>query len=80
MIDALVPAVDALRAAAVAGKSPSEAMADAAAAAKEGAAKTVNMVAKFGRAKNLGERCIGHVDPGATSMSYIFAAMADAIA
>lgn len=79
MIDALVPAVEALRAAADEGKSPAEAMAAAAEAAEKGAASTSDMLAKFGRAKNLGERVIGHVDPGATSMSYMFRAMSDTL-
>jgi len=80
LIDALVPAIDAMRAAADAGKSPAEAMADAADAAEKGAAATSDMLAKFGRARNLGERVIGHIDPGATSMSYMFRAMSDTLA
>ena len=37
----------------------------------QGAEKTKQMVAVFGRAKNLGERTIGHMDPGSVSMAYI---------
>ncbi|MWP50357.1 MULTISPECIES: dihydroxyacetone kinase subunit DhaL [unclassified Gilliamella] len=39
--------------------------------AMEGAEKTKQMIAVFGRAKNLGERTIGHMDPGSVSMAYI---------
>ncbi|OCG29529.1 dihydroxyacetone kinase subunit L [Gilliamella sp. Fer1-1] len=39
--------------------------------AMEGAEKTKQMIAVFGRTKNLGERAIGHMDPGAASMAYI---------
>ncbi|OCG72343.1 dihydroxyacetone kinase subunit L [Gilliamella sp. Occ3-1] len=39
--------------------------------AMEGAEKTKQMIAVFGRAKNLGERAIGHMDPGSVSMAYI---------
>jgi phosphoenolpyruvate---glycerone phosphotransferase subunit DhaL len=39
--------------------------------AMEGAEKTKKMIAVFGRAKNLGERVIGHIDPGSVSMAYI---------
>jgi dihydroxyacetone kinase-like protein len=41
-------------------------------AAVEGAERTADMQAAFGRAKNIGERSIGHVDPGAASMSLVF--------
>lgn len=40
-------------------------------AAMDGAEKTKQMIAVFGRAKNLGERAIGHIDPGSVSMAYI---------
>jgi dihydroxyacetone kinase len=36
------------------------------------------MVAKFGRARNLGDRTRGHADPGASSISHIFAGFAEA--
>ena len=72
MMDALVPAVAALRAAADAGKSVSEALCDAAAAARAGAEATRNFTARYGRAKFLGEKTRGHADPGATSMGLLF--------
>lgn len=78
MIDALVPAVEAIRAAADENKNVAEIMEAGAQAAAAGAEKTKEYQAKFGRARNLGERSIGHVDAGATSISYIFAAFAQA--
>ena len=48
-------------------------------AAAEGAEKTADMVARFGRAKNVGERSLGTKDPGATSISILLTAMAGAI-
>lgn len=72
MMDALLPAVDAIRQAADAGKSISEALQAAAEAAEKGAISTKDFRAKFGRAKNLGDRTIGCQDPGATSMALIF--------
>ena len=78
MVDALVPAVEALRASAVGNQPVSAALNAAAVAAKRGAEATKQMQAKFGRARNLGERTIGHTDPGATSISYIFQGFAEA--
>lgn len=72
MMDALVPAIQALRAAADAGKSVIEALRDAAGAARAGAEATRNLTARYGRAKLLGEKTRGHQDPGATSMSLMF--------
>lgn len=68
MIDALAPAVAAFAGATDLGR----AFAAAAAAAQNGAAGTVSMVAKFGRAKFAGERAIGHVDAGARSVAILF--------
>jgi dihydroxyacetone kinase-like protein len=79
MMDALIPAVGAIRAAADASQSVSDALAAAATAAADGAAATTDMLAKFGRARNLGDRVIGHVDPGATSMSLFFKALSEAL-
>jgi len=72
MMDALVPAVLAIRAAADQEKSTSEALHDAALAAHAGADATRNMTARHGRAKFLGEKTRGHADPGATSVSLLF--------
>jgi len=72
MMDALIPAVKALEEHQSAGLS---AMFDAASkAAEEGRDSTTNMVATFGRARNLGDRVIGHTDAGATSIALIFKA------
>jgi dihydroxyacetone kinase-like protein len=72
MMDALLPAVDAIRQAADGGKSIKEALQNAAEAAENGAISTKDFQARFGRAKNIGERTIGCQDPGATSMALIF--------
>ncbi len=77
LMDALIPAVACLEENASEGLAPMfEKAADAAA---EGVGKTVAMVARFGRARNLGERVIGHADAGATSMAYMFKAFASAV-
>jgi len=80
MMDALVPAVAALRAAAEAGQDVAACLAAAAAAADKGALSTKNFPARFGRAKNLGDRTIGHQDPGATSVWLILRGFAQAVA
>jgi dihydroxyacetone kinase-like protein len=72
MMDALLPAVEAVRQAADEAKSIKEALREAAEAAEKGAVSTKEFQARFGRAKNLGDRTIGHQDPGATSMALIF--------
>jgi dihydroxyacetone kinase-like protein len=74
MMDALQPATEAL----LAAKDQGEAgmFAAAAAAAKAGSEATAQMQAKFGRARNLGERSIGAIDAGSASMAVIFAAFA----
>ena len=77
LIDALAPALRAVREAADSGKGIRDALMAGAAAAAAGAAATKDMKAKFGRARNLGDRVIGHVDPGATSISYVFAGLAE---
>ena len=53
-------------------------LAAAAAAAAAGAEATIPMQARKGRASYLGERSIGHKDPGATSTAYLLQALADA--
>ena len=69
MMDALTPAVDAVFAAAGAGKTIAEALDDAARAASLGADSTRDMVARYGRARSLGERTRGYPDAGATSVA-----------
>jgi len=80
LLDALIPAVEAFRSAADAGKGPALALADAATAAEQGAEATTDMQARFGRAKNLGERSKGTADPGATSVGLMFRGFADGLA
>ena len=78
MMDAFLPALDALQAAAPSGNIRS-ALEQAAAAAAAGAEATKQFRAKFGRSRNLGERVIGHVDPGAVSVSLIFKGFSEAL-
>lgn len=75
MIDALVPAINAMRTAADSHKDIMMVLQAAVKAAEDGALATKNMQARFGRAKHQGERTIGHQDPGATSTSLIFRGM-----
>lgn len=79
MLDALLPATDALHAGIGSGRSLEESVRDAAEAAREGAEATVPMRARKGRASYLGERSIGHQDPGATSAAIILAALSHAV-
>jgi phosphoenolpyruvate---glycerone phosphotransferase subunit DhaL len=67
MIDALLPAVEALKTGAAAELPPADALRLAAEAAEGGMKATIPMVARKGRASYLGERSAGHQDPGATS-------------
>jgi dihydroxyacetone kinase-like protein len=67
MVDALLPAVDALRAAAGEGADLGAALRRSADAAEEGMIATIELEARKGRASYLGPRSIGHQDPGATS-------------
>lgn len=71
MVDAWTPALEAARAAAEAGSDPVAVLEAAATAAEAGAAATEPMRATKGRASYLGERSIGHLDPGAVSTSLI---------
>jgi len=80
MIDALVPAVEALRAAAEAADGVDAALAGAADAAAQGAEATRDMQARHGKARNMRERTIGHVDPGATSVACMFRGFSQALA
>jgi dihydroxyacetone kinase-like protein len=80
MVDALVPAAQALHDELDAGHPLPEAARAAAQAAREGAESTVPMQARKGRASYLGARSIGHQDPGATSAAIIMAALSRAVA
>jgi dihydroxyacetone kinase-like protein len=78
MLDALLPALDALGGALDAGGGTAEAFAAASAAAGAGAEATTPMRARKGRASYLGERSVGHQDPGATSSALLVAAFVEA--
>jgi dihydroxyacetone kinase-like protein len=80
MFDALAPALDALDAALASGGGLEVALADATVAAEKGRDATESMVARKGRASYLGQRSVGHVDPGATSAAMLIAAAASAFA
>jgi len=80
MVDALGPAVETLRTEVGAGRPVAEALEAAHAAAQAGAEATIPLLAKKGRASYLGERSIGHQDPGATSTAMIVAALQRAVA
>jgi dihydroxyacetone kinase-like protein len=80
MVDALAPAVRALAKATAEGAAQADALAAAVTAAEEGAAATVSLQARKGRASYLGPRSVGHEDPGAASTVLILAALRDAAA
>lgn len=79
MVDALAPAVVALAQALNAEAPLDEALRRAADAAQAGAAATIPLVARRGRASYLGERSAGHQDPGATSAALVIRALADVV-
>lgn len=78
MIDAWAPAVDAAAAAAESGADERAVLEAAAAAAEAGAVATEPLVAHKGRASYLGERAVGHRDPGAQSSALILRAAVEA--
>jgi dihydroxyacetone kinase-like protein len=80
MYDALAPAVDALDAALASGASLGDALRAASTAADAGRDATVPLQARKGRASYLGERSVGHQDPGSTSAALLIAAAAEALA
>ncbi|HEX4401859.1 MAG TPA: dihydroxyacetone kinase subunit DhaL [Galbitalea sp.] len=78
MYDALEPAVRAFRQHLREGiAAASQAAATAAAAGMD---STADLVARKGRASYLGERSVGHIDPGAASSALMFSALAEALA
>jgi dihydroxyacetone kinase-like protein len=79
MIDAWLPAADAAGAARDAGRSLSDSLAAAVEAARGGADATKSMIATKGRSARLGERSIGHIDPGAASAVIVIEAMHKAL-
>jgi phosphoenolpyruvate---glycerone phosphotransferase subunit DhaL len=80
MFDALAPAVETLEAELARGHDLAAALAAAAAAAGAGRDATIPLHARKGRASYLGERSVGHQDPGATSAALLMSAAASALA
>jgi dihydroxyacetone kinase-like protein len=78
MLDALIPAVDAMRSALQAGSGLTEILDRGAAAAEAGMRATIAMQARKGRGSYLGERSVGHQDAGATGAYLLLKAAADA--
>jgi dihydroxyacetone kinase-like protein len=79
MVDALEPAVKTLRAKLAGGEPLPQALDEAAAAAEAGMRATIPLQARKGRASYLGERSVGHQDPGATSTALIVRALQRAV-
>ncbi len=80
MVDTLMPAAQALSAAAASGAGLAEALRQAAAAAEQGMKATIPLIARKGRASYLGERSAGHQDPGATSSWLLLQTAAETLA
>ncbi|RZF23734.1 dihydroxyacetone kinase subunit DhaK [Paraburkholderia sp. UYCP14C] len=80
MVDALKPAADALHDALAQGASTHAALQAAADAANEGASRTASMHPRRGRSSYVGERALGHADPGAHAVALWLAAIRDALA
>ncbi len=76
LYDALDPAAAAAREAAASGQDAAAVIAAAAAAARAGAESTRSMVARQGRARFVGERSAGHIDPGAAAIALILETIA----
>ena len=77
MLDAWQPAAEAAVEAVAAGAALGDALTAAAKAADAGAQATREMTAKMGRAARLGDRSVGHIDPGAASAAMIMRVIAD---
>ena len=78
MLDAMIPAHDAMKASLEAGEDGKKALEAGIQAAEEGIEYTKTIVATKGRARYLGERSIGHQDPGATSFTLMLEEIAKA--
>jgi triose/dihydroxyacetone kinase / FAD-AMP lyase (cyclizing) len=79
MVDALLPAVDALQIALAQSASTGDAMQAAVEAATEGAAQTASMTPRRGRSSYVGERALGFPDPGAHAVGLWLTAIRDAL-
>jgi dihydroxyacetone kinase len=80
MVDALKPAADALHDALAQAVSTDDALRAAVAAAIDGASRTASMHPRLGRSSYVGDRALGHVDPGAHAVALWLAAVRDALA
>jgi dihydroxyacetone kinase-like protein len=80
MLDALLPAMDAGRSEVARGADAVTVATAMAKAAETGATATIPLLATKGRASYLGDRSIGHQDPGATSAALLLRALADVVA
>ncbi|RIV80062.1 dihydroxyacetone kinase subunit DhaK [Aurantiacibacter xanthus] len=69
MLDAIIPAAEAMQEAAAAGSSTSEMLARALAAARAGTQSTADINPRVGRASYVGDRAVGHIDPGAQAVT-----------
>ncbi|GIP41391.1 dihydroxyacetone kinase subunit L [Paenibacillus sp. J31TS4] len=79
MLDAWLPAMQALEQARMQGRGLAECMEEAAAAGEQGMKATALLVPQVGRSSRLGERAVGHLDPGAASASIILTAFAEGL-
>lgn len=79
MLDAMIPAYEAMKQAQESGADAKEALKAAVAAAREGVEYTKTIAATKGRASYIGERSIGHQDPGATSFTDLLEVICEAV-
>nr|WP_274655176.1 dihydroxyacetone kinase subunit DhaL [Paenibacillus humicola] len=77
MLDTWMPIVEALQAGKSEGKDIATTLKEASAAGKRGMEATKDMLSRLGRSSRLGDRSLGHQDPGATSAYLIFSAFCD---
>jgi dihydroxyacetone kinase-like protein len=80
MYDALAPAVSALETSVQKGQPLGDGLREAQAAAEAGRDATIPLLARKGRASYLGERSVGHQDPGATTVALLFHSLSDTLA
>ena len=79
MLDAMIPALEAIEKAVAEGLSDKEVILCGVEAAQKGVEYTKTIAATKGRASYIGERSIGHQDPGATSFTYLLEEVADSL-
>ena len=79
MLDAMIPALEAMEQANAAGLAAGEILSSGVAAAEKGVEFTKTIAATKGRASYIGERSIGHQDPGATSFTFLLDEIARAV-